>query len=187
MKTTFEHLTLWARPSHYIGATWFDYYPLAGQSRDSDELEQSNFRSFKAALDAKAKELNCVDVPNPDSGAEADRDETIPAFTVERSSHWAVGWVETLLVHKDAPQALLEWCDAQLERLDNYPVFDEEDYSELEMESADETWKNCYNVAERVEYIRRHRSQFEFHDFADLLGCVRGNYFAGYASELLSR
>lgn len=30
-----------------------------------------------------------------------------------------------------------------------------------------------------------HREQFEFYTFAELLGCVRGKFFAGYASELL--
>lgn len=48
--------------------------------------------------------------------------------------------------------------------------------------------RNCTSrltLRERVEYIRKHRSQFEFRDFADMLGCVRGKYFAGYASELI--
>jgi hypothetical protein len=63
---------------------------------------------------------------------------------------------------------------------------DESDFSEVEQEEANETWRNCYDVSERVKYIREHRSQFEFHDLGDMLGCVRGNYFAGYASELLS-
>lgn len=196
-QTQFAHLKLWQRPSHYAGATWYDYYPLAGQSRDSSALEESNFRSFLAALKAKAKELGCEDIPNPDFGKEADSqgygpngylvcDETISPFTVERSSHWAVGWVETLLVHKDAPLALLQWCDEKLDDLDGYPVFDENDYSELETEQANTVWRDCYDVEERIAYIRKHRSQFEFRDFADLLGCVRGNYFAGYASELLN-
>lgn len=192
----YDHLTLWKRPRDYAGATWFGYYPLAGQSRDSSALEESNFRSFRSALEAKAKELGAAEVANPDFNTEADRDgygpsgnlvcdETINAFTIERSSHWAVGWVETLLVHSSAAPELLAWCDAQLERLDKYPVFDESDYSELETEQANTVWRDCYNVAERVKYIRAHSSQFEFRDFGDMLGCVRGNYFAGYASELI--
>lgn len=175
---TFEHLKLWERPDNYAGATWFDYYPLAGQHRDSSALGESNFRSFLAALKAEAERLGCVSIEVGD--------EAIASFTVERSSHWAVGWVETLLVHKDAPQALLEWCDEQLARLDDYAVFDEDDFSELEIEKANEVWTTCYDVSERVAYIRRHRSQFDFNDFGDMLGCVRGKYFTGYASELLS-
>jgi hypothetical protein len=33
--------------------------------------------------------------------------------------------------------------------------------------------------------MREHRSQFDARSFADLLGCARGKYFLGYASELL--
>jgi hypothetical protein len=51
---------------------------------------------------------------------------------------------------------------------------------------AQETWRSCYNDAERIEYIRDHRDQFEFRTFADMLGCARGRYFAGYASELIN-
>lgn len=176
---TYKFLKLWERPQNYAGATWYDFFPLYGQHRDSSALAQSNFRSFHAALKAKVKELGCEVVTLPDV------DNEQATVEVERSSHWAVGWVETLLVHKDAPQALLDWCEAQLARLDGYPVFDEEDYSALETEQANELWK-AYRVSDRLSYIRQHRSQFEFHDFADLLGCVRGNYFAGYASELLA-
>jgi len=63
------------------------------------------------------------------------------------------------------------------------PMSDDE-LREYEQEAADETWRNCYSPSERVAYIREHRSQFEFHTLADMLGCVRGHYFAGYASEL---
>ncbi len=199
MKTaTYQHLRLWTRPDSYIGATWYDYYPLAGQSRDSDALEQSNFRSWLALLNAQAAKLGCAEIPNPDFGLEADAqgygpagnlvcDETIPAWTVERSSHWAVGWVETLLIHRNAHPELLALADSTLEKLEGYPVLDESDYSELEQEQAAEVWRTCYRIDDRIKYIRAHRSQFEFHDFADLVGCIRGNYFAGYASELLSR
>jgi hypothetical protein len=65
------------------------------------------------------------------------------------------------------------------------PVVCDEDFSELETEEADQIWTNCYDTAERIAYIRAHRHHFEFRNFADLLGCVRGRYFSGYASELI--
>lgn len=58
-------------------------------------------------------------------------------------------------------------------------------HSEAEEEQAQEVWRDCYRPKARIEYIREHREQFEFRSFADMLGCVRGRYFAGYASELL--
>ena len=54
------------------------------------------------------------------------------------------------------------------------------------MEEANRVWTDCYDDTERVKYIRDNRSEFEFRDFADLMGCARGTYFAGYASELLN-
>ena len=65
-------------------------------------------------------------------------------------------------------------------------MINEDHFSEVEQEDASETWRNCYSDRERLAYVRDHRDQFEFHDFKDLLSCVRGEYFAGYASELLN-
>lgn len=53
--------------------------------------------------------------------------------------------------------------------------------------TANEIWEYSYTPAARVAYIRLHRNDFEFHSFGDLMGCVRGRYFAGCASELCNR
>lgn len=84
----------------------------------------------------------------------------------------------------DAKPALKE-ADEILCAYEGYPVVCDEDFSELETEEADQIWTNCYDTAERIAYIRAHRHHFEFRNFADLLGCVRGRYFSGYASELI--
>ena len=57
--------------------------------------------------------------------------------------------------------------------------------SKVEEEEAARVWRDCYRESERIKYIRAHRSQFDFRGLADLMGCVRGKFFAGYASELL--
>jgi hypothetical protein len=161
------NLKRWTMPSHYFGASWPNHYSArVGQSRDSDALERSNFACMLAAL-----------------GAESD------VVTVVRESHWAVGWVEWIAIEADGtPESdkALETADTIAGNLQDYPVIDESHWSELEQEDANETWANCYSPAERISYIRAHRTQFGFRDMADLLGCVRGLYFAGYASELLT-
>ena len=158
-----ENLKLWTMPSNYFGEVWPAYYSSGvGQSRDSDALERSNFKCMLAAI-----------------GGES---ETV---TVVRESHWAVGWIEWIAIRQDDSGAL-KIADKIKADLEDYPVVDENDYSETEMEEANEVWTNCYDAQERVKYIREHRSQFEFRGFADLLACVRGKYFAGYASELLN-
>lgn len=150
-------------PSHYAGETWPDYYSAGvGQSRDSDCLERSNFAEMLQLL-----------------GGET---ETV---IVVRESHWAVGWIEWIAIHQD-DEASLAIADEAKGRLEDYPVLNEDDFSTREMEEANEIWRECYSPFERIDYIRRYRSQFEFHDFADMIACIRGEYFAGYASELIN-
>lgn len=158
-----SNLKRWTRPDSYFGAEWADYYGSSvGQSRDSGALERSNFSCMLRAL-----------------GGESD------TVLVIRESHWAVGWVEWIAIHESDTKAL-ETADDIAAALEDYPVIDESHWSELEQEDANQTWKNCFNPSERIAYIRDNESQFEFHDYADLIGCVRGQYFAGYASELLA-
>jgi hypothetical protein len=165
-------LKRWTRPSNYIGAEWNEYYGSGvGRTRDSGALDRANFDSMVAALKA---------VPEP---ADWTHDEA--CFRVVSENHWAVGWVEWIAIHQDAADAL-RVADEIAAALEDYPVISDELFSQYEMDEANETWRQCYRVKERVEYVRKHRSQFEFRGFSDMLGCIRGNYFAGYASELLS-
>jgi hypothetical protein len=162
---TFEpkHIKLWTMPAHYAGEVWPAHYSSGvGQSRDSDALERSNFACMLKAI-----------------GGES---ETV---TVVREGHWLVGWVEWIAIDQDDETAL-QIADDIMGALEDYPVINEDHWSEVEHDDANETWANCYSPQERIAYIRAHRSQFEFHGYADMIGCVRGNYFAGYASDLLN-
>lgn len=158
----------WTLPPCYVGELWPGFHTAGfGQSRDSDALEESNFRVAWKALKAIVE----------DNGTHED-------IQIVREHHWAVGWVEWIAIPDDAEKALTlarELC----ERANEYPILDENDFSELESEQADQVWKDCYSTKERVAYIRDHSDQFDFHNLADMIGCVRGNYFAGYASEIL--
>lgn len=162
-----KNLKRWSMPRDYFGASWPNHYSAGvGQSRDSDYLEQSNFAVMVQEL-----------------GGESD------VVTVVRESHWAVGWVEWVAIKADGTaesDKALQIADELQDRLANYPILDEDDFGERETETANQIWKACYSWQERIKYIRRNKSQFEFHDYADMLGCVRGEYFAGYASELVS-
>lgn len=146
-----KNLKRWEMPSHYFGAVWPNYWSAGvGRSRDSDCLEESNFAAMLVVL-----------------GGES---ETV---LVVRESHWAVGWVEWIAIQDDDDKAL-QIADENKARLADYPVLDESDWSEREQEAANQVWAECYNPQERIAYIRKHESQFEFHDYADMLGCVRG-------------
>jgi hypothetical protein len=103
--------------------------------------------------------------------------------SVIRMGHWACGWFELIIVQPDCNAAVVAYVIEGM--LEGYPILDETDFGEREQEAANLTWKQCYNDSERVEYVRSHRSQFDFHNLQDMMACVRGRYFAGYASELL--
>lgn len=139
--------------------------------RDSDALSRSNWRVMEKIL----RELPEV---------KEWQGEFSPVAT-ERASHWAVGWVDYLVIDPACTAAIAS-AEEMREQIDNYPVLDEEDFSREEQEEAESMWRDCYCPKERVKYIREHRSQFEFRGLADLLSCVRGKYFSGYACELLN-
>jgi hypothetical protein len=103
-----------------------------GQTRDSGCLEKSNFRCTLAAL-----------------GGESDTVE------VHRFGHWGPGWFEIIII--DPADAARVAIAEDIERaLADYPVVDEEDFSNLEWETAAEYWASC-GVRQRVEYCQRAR------------------------------
>lgn len=116
-----EHL--WVRPDSYGGYNPEGHACILGRNRDSDLLAESNWY-------AACREL----------GADPEHtDEEAPAYTW-RAGHWAVGWVEYLMIRPDAPEETKRAAAALLERLSDYPVLDEEDLSEREFEAAHRFW-----------------------------------------------
>jgi hypothetical protein len=135
-------------------------------TRDSGPFEESNWESMLSLL--------------RDLGDDA----ALEDWEIHRFGHWGPGWFEIVIARPDSVAARLL---ADLEcALADYPVIDDTDLSEREQEEADRVWRDCYNVRERINYIAEYRSQFDFRSFSDMLSCVRGNYFAGYASELIA-
>lgn len=85
------------------------------QTRGSGPLELSNFRSVLADIGGEGEDVE-----------------------VHRFGHWGPGWFEIILARPgtEAAGKLTEWA----ERLADYPVADEEDFSELESEDEAESW-----------------------------------------------
>lgn len=137
---------------------------------DSDCLSRANWQSVLDSL---------KDCPVADDELDSGDWET------HSFNHWACGWFKILIAR---PGSLAEKILREIEkRLENYPVLDDDALSTLESEEADTIWRDCYNDKERIDYMRRYRSQFEAQSLADLLGCARGKYFLGYSSELVNR
>lgn len=166
------HLRPWSRPRYYFGASWPDHYVFLSRNRDSDTVTESNWRVAIARLKALPEF-------EPPEGEE----EIVTRYVV-RESHALCGWIEWVAIHKDDDCAL-QAADEMVAGLEGYPVLSDDDLSELEQEEADRVWRECYNDRERLDYVRQYRRQFDFRSFSDMIACLRGRYFCGYASELL--
>lgn len=155
----YPHLEHWTLPAYYIGAHWDGWYGAGvGQSRDSEALERANFDAMRKALEA----LPEVEV-NGMAGVQ-----------VVRESHWACGWVEWIAIH-ESNTAALELAESIMARLEDYPVIDEGLWSQYEDADCRQTWENCYDTRERIEYFRRH--SFTSNGIAALLRAMRGDWY----------
>jgi len=147
-----------------------------GQNRDSDCADRSNFAVVTQSLESYQRTTVFFADPNDPEGWNHD-------YEVHCFNHWACGWIEIILVR---PNTLVcAAAETWEEKLENYSLANEDHRSELEHEEAQKVWQNCYSNAERVKYIRAHRGQFEFQSFADMLGCARGKFFCGDASDIV--
>jgi hypothetical protein len=131
-------LNLWVYPQNYHGADWSEYYVILGQHRDSDILARCNWQVAVETLEALAEQLDAFD----DAGDSY--------LQIAADSHWAVGWCDTLLLHKDSPAQLIAEAEGIVKRLQNYPILNENLFSETEEEEANETW-SCFSLRERIE------------------------------------
>ncbi len=125
-KGDFPHLEkrAWKRAENYMGEDLSNYYVLIGRHRDSTLLDESNWEVAKEKFGGK------------------------PGVREASFSHWAVGWGESLLVSKDAPEDVLEAAEEMLDGLENYPVLDEEDYSSREYKAS---IKNIQSIGENLK------------------------------------
>lgn len=151
----------WDSLSNYTGSIpESEWLVVMTRNRDSDILTESNWENAIELL--------------------GDESETVQIF---RFGHWACGWWEAMCVKEKTESEVI---GQKIEdRLSDYPVLNEEHFSEMELEEANRIWESCYNKKERLEYIRKNRNQFDFRNFSDLMQCIRGEYFSGYASELI--
>lgn len=120
-----KHLKLWTMPNNYAGEVWPCYYVFLSQHRDSDSLARSNFICGLKALGGESETVQVV-----------------------REGHWAAGWVEWIAIHQDDTEAL-KLADSIMEKLESYSVVNEDHFSQLEWEEAQELWEQL-PIRERV-------------------------------------
>ena len=94
------------------------------RTRDSGPIDESNFAAALALL----------------GGEDAGQDENGENGTIEEHcfNHWGPGWFEIILAHPSHENEL----EAIKERLEGYPILDEDDLSERELEAQGEAWES---------------------------------------------
>lgn len=108
---------------------WLNAY---GRHRDSDALDNANFEALRRIVD---------------TACEHEHD----AYVIEHFSHWAVGWIDELLINPDCAKAI-EAVQSAIDKLEDYPLVDENLYSEMEYESACESAESAlYELGIPVE------------------------------------
>ena len=131
-------LERWKHASNYMGEDLTDYYIVVSKHRDSDYYNQSNF-------DVALKRL----------GGECE-----PNVIIAHFGHWAVGWIEQILVHKDASETTIMEAEHIVDELEEYPILDEDHYANLkapvENEMFDEIKRDLENSKENGDTICRY-------------------------------
>lgn len=137
VKMTEYSLKKWKKPDHYIGKNWENHYVFLSITRDSDNIEKSNY------IVALSKLLNVDYEPtkeNDHSYIDNERYfrqfETDTIFTV-RESHFLCGWIEWIAIHESNSKAI-QAANKMIESISDYPILDDEFYSYLEMELENE-------------------------------------------------
>jgi len=131
------------RPKNYFGEYYDQYYVLLSRHRDSSILEESNFLAALGILG-----LSYDNVPS----CHGDDSEPPHPCIVARANHWAVGWVELLLIHESS--SLVDKGKKISESLEDYPVLDDELYSVRQLDAADSLWESM-SIGERVETCQK--------------------------------
>lgn len=140
-----EHLTdyEWTTPDSYGGHNPVGDYVVASINRDSSILEQSNWHCLRFIIEKH-------------TGKEIETDYCKENKTMPydfRAGHCLCGWIEYLIIPKDADESLLTLVAESLCALADYPLLDEMDYSERQCDAVLEYWQNC-NMRQRIEYAQ---------------------------------
>lgn len=142
-------LQAWKTPEDYGGFDPVGHYGVLAQHRDSDALSRSN---WQVACQQLAEAAGIDEVPFLDGGWGDPADDTPPVYQW-RAGHWAVGWVEYLMVRPDASQEVIDAAEEIVSALADYPVLDESHWSELEWTEMCDYWARM-SVRERAQVIK---------------------------------
>lgn len=118
--------------------------------RDSEVMDKANWIAIKRQLFQEGDWLN-----EKEEGEVADDEDDVDSFEdlkddapfdILGCSHWAVGWTSQILVDHSNEDAL-KAVYSIYEDLQNYPVLDDELFSEMETKDQLDTLINCFDCS----------------------------------------
>jgi len=120
-------LTKWTTPANYFGFNPVGDYLLDSRCRDSSILVQHNFEAIRRLVG----------------------DECY-TFTVV---HFANEWIEYLMLPEDASSGAIQAAEECTMALDDYPILDEEAYSQASYEATLELWEQS-PLSDRIQWAK---------------------------------
>ena len=130
----------WEHPDSWAGKPWHGWFVGLSRTRDSDALTRSNFECFLKAL-RELPEVLVNDSKNAEQSYRTEREDwsAVNSVFIVHESHWACGWVDWIAIHP-SNEAALKLADEMLCSLEDYPVLDEDHFSELEADEIYDWW-----------------------------------------------
>ncbi len=97
---------------------------------------------------SRHRESKIIDESNFDAALKVLKGES-ETLEIVRFGHWAVGWIEHLFIHPSRKTEL----ESLEEKLDNYPILDEDDFRGREDAATFEAWVSygCKEFAELLQ------------------------------------
>lgn len=124
-------LKAWTTPGSYSGPQYYGFVGVAGTNRDADTLTQCNYDRIREDLKDELK----------NEGFTNEGGDQQPVVETASASHWACGWVKTVMVHYSSVKAL-DLVASILSALRDYPVYDDSAFSEAEHEKKNEYFES---------------------------------------------
>ena len=93
------------------------------RNRDTGAFEESNFETALKWLGGERQNI----------------------CEVHRFGHWGPGWFEIIIVNPKAGKTV-KIAESIATSIADYPILDDMDFSERELEEQNETWENCYRL-----------------------------------------
>lgn len=145
-----DTLPAWEYPDSYIGEDYTGYHVLYSIHRDSDLIDVSNHESILKTF--QDHDIRVVE--------DYRMNDNPPDVIDVRASHWAVGWIDTIMVHHDADPKAIDIAVSIHDSLSDYPILDDEDYSNREYEMIIES----YDQWIESEFMGLLKSHFDLYD-----------------------